>query len=141
LVESVVIQAKMPMLKKFLLWSLLNAAILVLPLISLPLLAAGGPDIDGMKVMLGFAGLGTIFGVVLVVFPSALFAELRFRRRIVSRMHYVPYATLIPYSIAVASVLGIAFGVLMIMQFIVVLLLHFLMARQYRLAQTSEVNG
>jgi uncharacterized membrane protein YidH (DUF202 family) len=118
--------------KRFMSWSALNAGIVILPLVSLPVFATGGPDMSGLMLMLVASGLGSVLGIVLVVLPSALFSELRFRRDFEERMHYIPYAAMIPYAVVAMIVTGLFFMVLLVLQSVSVVVLHVLMMRHYR---------
>lgn len=69
-----------------------------------------------------------------MVLPCALVSELRFLRGTESKMHFVPYAGMIPYAIAIMALTGILSFALIVWQLTVLLMLHFLMARHYRKA-------
>jgi uncharacterized membrane protein YhaH (DUF805 family) len=122
--------------KTFLLWSALNAGIITLPSVALPLLATSGPDIDGMRLMAVVAGIGVALGVVLVVLPSILLTTKRFEHHSNSWI-FIPYVAMIPYAVAVMAATGIFSMYLLVLQLIVAVTLHILIARRLRRARSQ----
>jgi hypothetical protein len=125
-------------LKRLLTWSLLNAVYVTMLLLPWPSLLAGELDASLMRVMLGLGGIDVLVSVVCMVLPCALVSELRFLRDTESKMHFVPYVGMIPYAIAIMALTGILSFALIPWQLIVLLMLHFLMARHYRKATKSS---
>lgn len=85
-----------------------------------------------LTLVLDLSWIGIAFAAVLVVLPSALVAELRFKRRTPAKMHYVPYLGTMVYAIFIPAAVYIFFGVLLIAQVPFAVLLHVLMARSYK---------
>ncbi|MCD0446265.1 hypothetical protein LO763_21875 [Glycomyces sp. A-F 0318] len=125
-------------LKRFLAWSLLNAVYITLLLLPWPSLLAGELDASLMQDTLVLGGVDVLVSVVFMVLPCALVSELRFLRGAKSKMHFVPYVGMIPYAIVIMALTGILSFALIPWQLIVLLMLHFLMARHYRKATRSS---
>lgn len=115
------------------LWSALNAGITTLPLVVLPLFANGGPDFVGMRFMAALAGIGVALGVTLVVLPSALLTTKRFAQHSNSWI-FIPYLAMVPYLIAIMATTGMFFMPPLVLQLIVAVTLHILIARHLRRA-------
>lgn len=119
---------------RLLTWSLLNAAYVTLLMLPWPSLLAGELDASLMDLWLFLGGIDVLVSVVFMVLPCALVSELRFLHSAKIRMHFVPYAGMIPYAIAIMALTGIFAYALIPWQFIVLVGLHLLMARHYRKA-------
>lgn len=119
-------------------WSLLNAVYITALLLPWPSLLEGKLDASLMDVTLGLGGIDVLVSVVFMVLPCALVSELRFLRGTKRRMHFVPYVGMIPYAFAILALTGILAFALIPYQLIVLLMLHFLMARHYRKATRSS---
>jgi len=123
---------------RLLTWSLLNAVYVTLLLLPWPSLLAGELDASLWRVTFGLGGIDVLVSVVFMVLPSALVSELRFLRGTERRIHFVPYVGMIPYAIAIMALTGVLSFALIPWQLIVLLMLHFLMARHYRKATRSS---
>lgn len=122
---------------KFLIWMLLNATVVVTTLMALWGLPGILRPSEDLRLVLDLSWIGIVFAAVLVVLPSALVAELRFKRRTPAKMHYVPYLGTVAYAIFIPAAVYIFFGVLLVAQVPFAVLLHVLMARQYRRASSN----
>ncbi|WP_335986719.1 hypothetical protein [Glycomyces sp. MUSA5-2] len=120
--------------KSFLLWSALNTGIIAVPSLLLPLLATGGPDIDGLELMAHVAARGVVLGVGFVVLPSALLTTMRSVTRS-SSWHFIPYLAMVPYAVAAMAAVGIFFGYLLVLQLISTVVMHGMIA--HRLHETA----
>ena len=126
--------------KTFMLWSALNAGITTLPPIAFPLLATGGPDIDGMQLMAAVAGVSVALGVTFMVFPSALLTTKRFAHHSKSWI-FIPYVAMIPYAFAIMATTGIFSMFPLALQLIVAVTLHILIAQRLRRATLEAVKA
>lgn len=115
------------------LWSALNAGITAVPLVALPLLATGGPDLVLMRLMAAIAGLGVGLGVALVVLPTALLTTKRFAHHSKNWI-FIPYAAMIPYMVAIMAATGMFFMPPLVLQLVVAVTLHLLIAQRLRKA-------
>lgn len=117
---------------------LLNAVVVLVSLMAM----FGLPGIlnssdEDLALVLDLSWIGVVFAAILVVLPSALAAELRFKRRNSVKMHYIPYLGTMIYAMVVPGAVYIFVGVLLIAQVPFAALLHVLMARHYRKVVSS----
>jgi hypothetical protein len=79
------------------------------------------------------AGIGVLLGVALVVFPSTLPTTKRFAHHS-NRWIFIPYVAMIPYAVAIMAATGIFSMYLLVLQLIVAVTLHILIAQRLRRA-------
>lgn len=125
-------------LVRLLKWSLLNAVYITLLLLPWPSLLAGELDASLLGVTVVLGGIDVLVSVVFMVLPCAIVSELRFLPETKRRMHFVSYAGMIPYAIAIMALTGIFAFALIPWQLVVVAMLHLLMARHYRRVTRSS---
>ncbi|WP_199038602.1 hypothetical protein [Glycomyces salinus] len=116
-------------------WTLVEFAIVPLPLIAIGLIPpkeSGEAFSNEFWPILYLAGGALMVGIVTVILPCAIVSERRFKMNSPKRMHFIPYLGLGVYAVIMIRTMGMLFGLLLVPQFVVVFILHLLMARQYR---------
>jgi hypothetical protein len=120
-------------------WALVEFAIVSLPLSILGLWPIDGEiDLSSASLLLYLAAVGFVPGFAIVVLPCAIVSAWRLKRNPPWRMHFVPYLATGVCAIIIMANTGILFGVVMIPQAVVTLVLHAVMARHYERSTMIE---